>query len=53
MKIRDGLKFQSGAPCTAKEVVANFNIFRGPEGRAERGVLAADDDHPPGAATPS
>ena len=31
MKIRDGLKFQSGAPCTAKEVAANFNIFRNPK----------------------
>jgi peptide/nickel transport system substrate-binding protein len=28
MKIRNGLKFQSGAPCTAKEVVENFNVFR-------------------------
>lgn len=30
-KIRDGLKFHSGAPCTAKEVVDNFNIFKGPK----------------------
>jgi peptide/nickel transport system substrate-binding protein len=31
LKIRDGLHFHSGAPCTAKDVVANFNIFRGPK----------------------
>jgi peptide/nickel transport system substrate-binding protein len=31
LKIRDGLKFHSGAPCTAKQVVQNFNIFRGPK----------------------
>ena len=31
LKIKDGLKFHSGAPCTAKEVVANFDIFRNPK----------------------
>jgi peptide/nickel transport system substrate-binding protein len=31
MKIRDGLKFQSGAPCTAKEVAANLNTFKDPK----------------------
>lgn len=31
LKIRDGLKFHSGAPCTNKQVVENFNIFRGPK----------------------
>lgn len=31
LKIRDGLKFHSGAPCTNKEVVANFDIFRNPK----------------------
>jgi peptide/nickel transport system substrate-binding protein len=31
LHIRKGLKFHSGAPCTAKDVVANFNIFRGPK----------------------
>jgi peptide/nickel transport system substrate-binding protein len=30
-KIRKGLKFHSGAPLTAKEVVANFNIFKNPK----------------------
>ncbi|HZR93185.1 MAG TPA: ABC transporter substrate-binding protein [Gaiellaceae bacterium] len=30
-KIRRGLKFHSGAPCTAKEVVDNFNIFKNPK----------------------
>jgi ABC-type transport system substrate-binding protein len=30
IKIRDGLKFQSGAPCTAVEVAANFNVFKDP-----------------------
>jgi peptide/nickel transport system substrate-binding protein len=29
LNIRKGLKFQSGAPCTNAEVVANFNIMRG------------------------
>lgn len=28
LKIRNGLKFHSGAPCTAAEVVDNFNIFK-------------------------
>jgi ABC-type transport system substrate-binding protein len=31
IKIKDGLKFQSGAPCTATEVAANFNIFANPK----------------------
>jgi peptide/nickel transport system substrate-binding protein len=31
IKIRDGLKFHSGVPCTAKDVVENFDIFRGPK----------------------
>jgi len=31
LKIRDGLKFQSGAPCTAANVVEDFNIFRDPK----------------------
>jgi ABC-type transport system substrate-binding protein len=30
-KIRNGLKFHSGAPLTAKEVVANFDIFKDPK----------------------
>jgi len=31
LKIRDGLRFHSGEPCTAKDVVDNFNVFRGPK----------------------
>jgi peptide/nickel transport system substrate-binding protein len=31
IKIRDGLHFHSGAPCTAAEVAANFNAFRDPK----------------------
>lgn len=31
LKIRDGLKFHSGAPCTAENVVEDFNIFRDPK----------------------
>jgi len=30
IKIRDGLKFQHGDPCTAVEVAANFNVFKNP-----------------------
>jgi peptide/nickel transport system substrate-binding protein len=30
MKIRDGIVFHSGAPCTAANVVENFNLFRDP-----------------------
>lgn len=30
-KIRDGLKFHSGAPCTNANVVEDFNIFRDPK----------------------
>ncbi len=31
LKIRDGITFQSGAPCTAEIVAQNFNVFRNPE----------------------
>lgn len=31
LKIRDGITFQSGAPCTAEIVAQNFNVFRDPE----------------------
>lgn len=31
LKIRDGITFQSGAPCTAEIVAANFNEFRDPD----------------------
>lgn len=31
LNIKKGLKFHSGAPCTNKEVVANFNVMRGPK----------------------
>jgi peptide/nickel transport system substrate-binding protein len=30
MKIRDGITFHSGTPCTAANVVENFNLFRDP-----------------------
>lgn len=30
MKLRDGLRFQSGAPVTARVVVENFDLFRDP-----------------------
>jgi peptide/nickel transport system substrate-binding protein len=31
LRIRKGLKFQSGAPCTAQTVVDNFNTFKDPK----------------------
>jgi len=31
LKIRDGLKFHSGAPANAEVVAQNFNVFRDPE----------------------
>ncbi|MCC6944694.1 MAG: hypothetical protein IT335_08955 [Thermomicrobiales bacterium] len=30
LKIRDGITFQSGEPCTAEIVAQNFNVFRDP-----------------------
>jgi peptide/nickel transport system substrate-binding protein len=31
LKFKAGLKFHSGAPCTTKDIVANFNLFRNPK----------------------
>ena len=31
LKFKPGLKFHSGAPCTTKDIVANFNLFRNPK----------------------
>jgi len=33
LKIRDGLQFHSGAPCTAENVVEDFDLFRGEGGQ--------------------
>jgi ABC-type transport system substrate-binding protein len=41
LKIKDGLKFHSGAPCTNAEVVANFNAFRSAEAGGQNAIFWA------------
>ena len=41
LKIRDGLKFHSGAPCTNAEVAANFNAFRSAEAGGQNAIFWA------------
>lgn len=40
-KIRDGLKFHSGAPCTNANVVEDFNLFRSAEGGGQNAIFWA------------